>query len=109
MSEYNTRTFFSSGSDGVKVAAMQMELREGESVVTHKHKYDHLSILAEGKCVFTADGEVPRTYTAPACINVIAGKNHGITAIEDSVWYCIHATEETDESKLDKVLIMEVA
>jgi len=103
MSEYNTRNFFSDG-----IAAKQMELLEGESVVTHKHKYDHLSILAEGKCFVEIDG-ANVCYTAPACINIKANMNHSIHAIEDCVWYCIHATNEKDESKLDKVLIMEVA
>jgi hypothetical protein len=28
-------------------------------------------------------------------------------ALEDSVWYCIHATEETDVNNIDEVLIKE--
>jgi hypothetical protein len=28
-----------------------------------------------------------------------------IEALEDAVWFCIHATDETDPEKVDKVLI----
>jgi hypothetical protein len=32
--------------------------------------------------------------------------NHSIEALEDTVWFCIHATEETDPTKVDEVLII---
>ena len=28
-----------------------------------------------------------------------------IVALEDSVWFCVHATEETDKDKIDQVLV----
>ena len=31
--------------------------------------------------------------------------NHAIEALEDTVWFCIHATDETNIEKIDKVLI----
>lgn len=46
-------------------------------------------------------------YTAPACINIVKGVDHAIKALEDSVWYCVHATDETDATKVDEVLIQE--
>jgi hypothetical protein len=30
---------------------------------------------------------------------------HGVKAITDCVWFCIHATDEKDPSKVDDVLI----
>lgn len=54
----------------------------------------------------TLDGE-KFTYTAPACIEILADKEHSILALDDAVWYCIHATEETDADKVDEVLIKE--
>jgi hypothetical protein len=30
---------------------------------------------------------------------------HGIRALTDCVWFCIHATDEKDSSKVDQVLI----
>jgi len=48
---------------------------------------------------------VEKDYMAPACITILAGQHHTITAHEDSVWFCIHATDETDAANVDEVLI----
>jgi len=54
----------------------------------------------------TVEVEGVRTeYKAPACINILAGHHHIITAHEDSVWFCIHATDETDLDNIDEILI----
>jgi mannose-6-phosphate isomerase-like protein (cupin superfamily) len=42
---------------------------------------------------------------APACLTIAAGKHHGIKSITDVVWYCVHATDCTDENDVDEVLI----
>jgi quercetin dioxygenase-like cupin family protein len=101
MSESVIKHFFSDG-----VYAKQMHLPKGHGAITHQHKYSHLSILAKGTVIVTCDGE-QTTYTAPTCIEIKAGVNHGIYAIEDSDWFCVHATEETDVEKVDEVLIKE--
>jgi quercetin dioxygenase-like cupin family protein len=81
-----------------------MHLPKGSSALTHKHKYDHLSILAQGAVVLvTPEGR--QLYRAPAVVNVRAGVAHGVIALEDSVWFCIHATDETDPAKVDEVVI----
>ena len=83
-----------------------MEFPAGYRVDTHKHKYDHLSILSKGTALVTIDDE-STMYIAPACINIQKDKTHTIIALEDIVWFCIHSTEEKDMSKIDKVLIKE--
>lgn len=98
---FDTQHHFSSG-----VYAKEMHLARSHYAVSHKHKYDHLSILASGVAVVECDNEA-KLYTAPACITIKAGVNHKITALDDVVWFCIHATEETDASKVDAVLIQE--
>jgi quercetin dioxygenase-like cupin family protein len=90
---------FSSG-----LYAKQMMLPADHFAVSHAHTYDHLSILAKGRVTVEIQG-VETEYTAPTCINILAGKHHKITAHEDSAWFCIHATDETDISKIDEVLI----
>ena len=87
--------------------AKEMELKEGSFAVQHKHKYDHLSILAKGRVRVLFDGELSKEYVAPACITIIKNINHAVYALEDSVWFCIHATSETDVETIDKVLIKE--
>jgi quercetin dioxygenase-like cupin family protein len=70
----------------------------------HKHEYSHLSILSKGRVIVRTD-EYNKEYTAPACIDMKAGINHTIEALENATWFCIHATEETDINKIDEVLI----
>lgn len=86
------------------VYAKQMTLPAGHFAVKHTHNYDHLSILAQGEVVVIVDEEVTY-YEAPACISIKAGQEHRIEAIEDAVWFCIHASDETDSDKIDEVLI----
>ena len=90
--------FFSSG-----VYAKQMFLPKTHIAKTHKHNYDHLSILAQGKCEITCNG-VKTLFKAPSCIEIKAGIEHSIYAVEESTFYCIHATNETEN--IDEVLIM---
>jgi quercetin dioxygenase-like cupin family protein len=92
-------------SDGLY--AKEVELKAGSFAVQHKHTYDHLSILSKGRVEVLFEGELSREYTAPACINIVKDVNHAVHALEDSVWFCIHATSETDVEHIDKVLIKE--
>lgn len=86
--------------------AKKMEIPKDHYIVSHKHTYDHMSILASGKVMVEAN-DIKTEYTAPACINILAGTYHAIVALEDSYWYCIHATSETDIAMIDNVLIEE--
>ena len=91
-------------SDGIY--AKKMEIPKDHYVVSHKHTYDHLSILESGR-VLVEVGDVTTEYEAPACINILAGTHHSIFALEDAYWYCLHATSETDIAMIDNVLIEE--
>jgi len=86
------------------VYAKQMLLPADHFAVSHAHTYDHLSILAKGRVTVEVQG-VETQYMAPACITILAGQHHTITAHENSVWFCIHATDETDPANVDEVLI----
>jgi len=90
---------FSSG-----VYAKETRIPAGFVLVQHVHKHDHLSILASGSVEMAVDG-VKSTIHAPACLTIAAGKHHGIKSITDVVWYCVHATDCTDENGVDEVLI----
>lgn len=89
-------------SDGLY--AKRMVIPKGYEAGQHAHKYSHLSILAKGRVVVKTDAS-KKEYAAPACIEIKSGVHHTIEALEDSEWYCIHATEETDAEKIDQVLI----
>lgn len=89
-------------SDGLY--AKQAVFPAGVAILKHTHDFSHLSILAKGK-VAVMKGEVVEIVEAPACIEIKAGVTHGVKALTDCVWFCIHATDEKDASKVDEVLI----
>jgi quercetin dioxygenase-like cupin family protein len=72
---------------------------------THKHVFDHMSILAKGKVQLTVDDEVS-IIEAPAVIEIKKNKVHQVIALEESHWYCIHATDVVDPEHVDETLIM---
>ena len=85
--------------------AKEMCIPANHIVGSHKHKYSHLSLLASGLVSVTVEN-ITTEYKAPACIEIKAGLEHQILAKVDSVWFCIHATNETDLEKIDEVLII---
>ena len=91
------RHHFSAG-----VYAKETIIPAGKWLVQHAHKFDHLSILAQGSVELIVDGE-REVLHAPACLTIAAGKHHGVKSLTDVVWYCIHATECVDD--VDEVLI----
>jgi len=91
---------FSSG-----VYAKQMNLPKDSVIGKHVHTYDHLSILSSGQVLVYVDDLEPMFYEAPIAITILANKSHAVRALTDSVWFCIHATDETDPDRIDQVLI----
>lgn len=89
-------------SDGLY--AKEMAFEAGQAILKHTHDYSHLSILAKGKVAVLRGDEID-IVDAPACIEIKSGLTHGVKAITDCVWYCVHATDEKDPSKVDEVLI----
>jgi quercetin dioxygenase-like cupin family protein len=89
-------------SDGLY--AKEIHVPADMAVMKHMHDFSHLSILAKGK-VAVLKGEEIEIIKAPACIEIKAGLVHGVKAIDDCVWYCIHATDEKDPAAVDEVLI----
>lgn len=98
--EIKTKHFYENG-----VYTRQMILPKGWYAQTHKHSFSHTSILSKGKVILTVDG-VSQTYEAPQVLNIEAGKEHGIVAIEDSVWHCIHSSDRLDEEMLQEIKIL---
>lgn len=89
-------------SDGLY--AKESAFPAGSMIMKHVHDFSHLSILAKGKVV-VLKGNDADIVDAPACIEIKAGVVHGVKAITDCVWFCIHATDEKDPSKVDEILI----
>jgi len=81
------------------VYAKETRIPAGMVLVQHKHLYDHLSVLAFGAVEVEVDG-VRTRHVGPACIEIKAGKHHGVKALTDSVWFCIHASDVADDDAL---------
>lgn len=77
----------------------------GHILVQHKHKYDHLSVLASGTVIVEVDG-VRAEHTGPTCLNIKAGAHHGVRALTDAVWYCIHSVTDAEKEDADELLIL---
>lgn len=92
---------FSSG-----VYAKRMILKAGASIDTHKHKFDHMSILAQGVAQVSVENAT-NVYSAPTVIEIKAGIAHKISAVTECHWYCIHATDIADPDLIDEELITE--
>ena len=90
---------------GAGVYAKETRIPAGFVLVQHKHKHNHLSILASGSVELMVDG-VRSIIHAPACLTIEADKHHGVKSLTDVIWYCIHATECTDADEIDEVLIV---
>jgi len=86
------------------VYAKETHVAAGQILVQHKHEHDHLSILAAGTVELLVDGERSE-ITGPACVTIRAGRYHGIKAMTDVTWYCIHATDCTAPDQVDEVIV----
>lgn len=65
-------------------------------VVGKRHKKDHFFMLAKGRMAITDDSNKPQEYDAPALIVSKAGAKRALLALEDSAYFTVHRTFETD-------------
>jgi quercetin dioxygenase-like cupin family protein len=87
---------------GGSVYAKETHIPAGMALIQHRHKYDHLSYLVSGRVLLDVDGE--RTeHTAPAAVTIRAHKHHGVKALTDVIWLCIHAVECCDGEDPEKI------
>lgn len=84
--------------------AKQVSIAKGEAWGTHAHPDTHMSVLAKGSVLLTVDGATTM-HSAPDYIRIEKGKRHGVTALEDSEWFCVWATDETDPDKIDTAIL----
>lgn len=87
------------------VYAKELHIPAGERLVSHKHLYDHLSILASGTIWLVEGAHARRLVSGPAALTIKAGVTHSVHAVTNAVWFCIHRTDETDANTVDETLI----
>ena len=74
---------------------------KGMLAVTKFFENDHVTILGSGAVVME-DGETVIKYQAPASAIFKKNTRYKITVLENSVWYSVHPTDETDLEVLRK-------
>lgn len=78
----------------------------GMHLIQHVHTYDHASHLIAGKVLLSLNnGASWEAIEAPRTLLIRAGIAHQVVALEDSLWYCVHVTDETNVEKIDETLI----
>jgi len=74
----------------------------GGIVHGHKHHFDHVTLLAQGKIQIKVD-EMVKEFTAPTFVVVRKEHNHEITALADNtVYYCVFALRDLDGEPIDE-------
>jgi quercetin dioxygenase-like cupin family protein len=91
-------------SDGVY--SKEIHVPAGVEIKQHKHKFEHMSILAKGTARVEKDGAT-EYFIGPAVVIIAAGVAHKVYAMTDIVWFCTHATDEKDPDNIDHTLIEE--
>ena len=102
MSDYDKEKFAVEHHFATGLYAKQMAFSPDYNFKSHKHNFDHMSILAQGCVLIEVDGVTTR-HSAPAVINMPKDTVHRVQALEPCVWYCIHATDLTDPDEIDEV------
>ena len=91
--------------DGSGVYAKGVFIPAGKSLQNHSHTFTHKSIIAFGYVSVSYDGQKPVRVHGPAVLTIKQGVQHQVTALTDSYWFCIHATDETDAAYIDSALV----
>ena len=84
-------------SNGVYVKAHRVPA--GLKIYSKRFPDDHVVILGQGS-VMVENGDEQLKFLAPAHFVFEAMTRYTIHTLADSVWYCVHATTETDPAVL---------
>lgn len=92
-------------SEGVYVREFQMPA--GHFVIGKEHKTRHLNILTKGVCtVWTVHGRQDLDASnGPVTFESMAYVKKVVLAYTDIVWMTVHATNETDQDRLEFEII----
>lgn len=99
-----THHFIGPSDDETEVYLKRAEIKPGSHLIQHSHNYAHAAFLVKGDAAIKFADGVWHSYSAPACIHIPANFKHEVMTAGGCVWYCAHATDEGDETKVDDAL-----
>jgi hypothetical protein len=78
--------------------------KAGDSFPGHKHHFDHVTLLVQGKIIVEVEGYEPKEYTAPTFVVIVKDKQHKMTALTDNViYYCVFALRDDNGEVIDAI------
>lgn len=77
---------------------------KGAIILGHRHKTDHLNIIAQGSVLVRMEGRVEH-IVAPYTVRSGAGVRKALYILEDTIWMTVHdnPTDETDIPTLEEI------
>jgi hypothetical protein len=81
-------------ADGIYIKAYAVPA--GVKLYSKLFPDDHVTILAQGSVLLKNEDGTIINFVAPAHFKFPANKRLGVVTLQPSVWYCVHATDETD-------------
>lgn len=87
-------------ADGVY--AREMFLPAGSIIVGKIHRFGHLNILTQGKCIVLTEFGVER-LEAPCTFTSKPGTKRVVGTIEDTVWTTLHGVNADEVDAIDKI------
>ena len=95
----NEPEFQMNAVDGVWVLQLKFK-KAGDTLQTHSHNFNHISLLTNGSLMIDVDGE-KSVYQAPQMIYIDKDTNHKLVALEDNtISYCIHALRDEKDVEI---------
>lgn len=78
--------------------------KNGHNNGGHEHKFDHVTLLCQGKVRVEIEGHEPKEFTAPTFIVIRKEHKHNIIALEDNtIYYCVFALRDVDGEVVDDI------
>ena len=78
--------------------------KAGTETIGHKHLFDHVSLLSQGRVRVHVEGYEPKEFSAPTFIVIRKEHNHKFTALEDNtIWYCVFAIRDLDGEPINEL------
>lgn len=100
--KFETKHHFASG-----LYAREIFIPKGGMLTGALHKTEHLNIVTKGRITVLTEDGIKKNIKAPFTIVSRPGTKKVGYAHEDTIWTTIHATAETELSKIEADLIAE--
>ena len=86
--------------------ARELHMPAGTIISSKIHKLTHFCFVMKGKALVVDEFHGGELIEAPCMIKTKAGTKRILKVLEDSVWITVHATEETDVSKIEQQIVI---